>query len=273
MGENADIRHAPKRLRAAGLSDPGRIRPGNEDAVAVLPEWGYLLVADGMGGGNAGATASKIVAAVLPKMLEQRLDTSPASGNPSLLASPSGDETLSLLLRDTLVELSQMIWKQSAGQPGLAGMGATVALACVRGRQAFIAHMGDSRAYLLRQGRLERLTQDHTVVGILLRGGEITPEEAKHHPARSRLSRYVGMQGVVYPDVRAVELANGDRLLLCSDGLTGMVEDAEIARILGSCADPEAACRALVDAANAAGGKDNVTVVVADWGAGGSLVP
>jgi protein phosphatase len=259
MREQATRRERRGDVRSAGLSDKGKVRPANEDAFAMLSKQGLFIVSDGMGGHQAGATASEIVVRVLPKMLQQRV--SALRGN--------AERAVCRALRDTIVALSQNVRQQSAGQPGLAGMGATVVLAWIRNREAFIAHMGDSRAYLYRGEKLKQLTADHSVVGILLRRREITPEEARVHPARSQISRYVGMDGLVYPDVRTLRLSSGDRLLLCTDGLTGMVSDKTIARILGRYREPEAACRSLVDAANAKGGHDNVTVLVADWTAPG----
>jgi protein phosphatase len=245
-------------VRAAALTDVGKMRQANEDAFARLPEQGLFIVSDGMGGHQAGATASKIVVRVLPKMIEQRAEAGRSSRN----------EVMERLLRDTIVDLSRKIREQSVGQLGLAGMGATVVLAYLWGEKAFLAHMGDSRAYLYRRRKLKQLTKDHSVVGILLRRGEITPDEARKHPARSRLSRYMGMDGEVYPDVEVVRLLSGDRLLLCTDGLTGPVPDRAIAKILGDSDDPDAACRALVEAANVAGGPDNITVLVIDWPSG-----
>lgn len=242
-------------VRAAALSDVGRVRQANEDACTVLSDQGMFIVSDGMGGHQAGATASRIVATVLPAMVRKGLDA----------LRRTDEKEIQRVLRDSIVELSQQLRAQSAGQPGLAGMGATIVLALLRQDRAFIAHMGDSRAYLYRGGKLKQLTRDHSVVGILLRRREITPEEARHHPARSRVSRYVGIDGVVYPDVKSVSLARGDRLVLCTDGLTGMVSDKTIAGILKTVSDPETACHALVDAANTAGGNDNITALVADW--------
>ena len=193
------------------------------------------------------------------------VNSSKGTGSSSSEAPRDSVEVTKLILRDTIVELSQLIWKQSSGQPGLSGMGATLVLACIRGDHAYIAHMGDSRAYRYRQNELELLTQDHSVVGILLRDRKITDEEARHHPARGSLSRFMGMQGVVYPDVQDFKLAAGDRLLLCSDGLTGMLPDRVIARTLETERAPETACKALVEAANGNGGKDNITVVVGEW--------
>jgi serine/threonine protein phosphatase PrpC len=143
-------------------------------------------------------------------------------------------------------------------------MGATVVLAVVRGRLAHIAHMGDSRAYLFRQGELERLTQDHSVAAVLQRRGAISPEEAARHPMRARLSRYVGMGGNAYADLRTLELGAGDRLLLCTDGLTETVSDDDIAEALAAQDDLEAACCALADAARDGGGQDNITVLIVE---------
>ena len=245
-------------MHAAALSDIGKVRVTNEDAFALLPEQGLFIVADGLGGHRAGATASKIVVSVLPEMVKQRR------------AAVQDDETttISQLLRDTIAELSLTLREHAASEPGLAGMGATVVVACVQGAQAFIAHMGDSRAYLYRQGELKQLTDDHSVVGILLRRGEITPEEARAHPARNRLTRYVGMEHEAYPDVQTLKLSARDRLLLCTDGLMAMMRDEAITEILAHSHDPQLACQALVDSANAAGGHDNVTVLVADWAGG-----
>jgi protein phosphatase len=242
-------------VRAAGLTDIGKTRLGNEDAFVLLPEQGLYIVADGMGGHNAGALASEIVVKSLPKMIERR-SSSQSGGDAELISS---------CLQDAIVSLSQKIWTEAASRIDLAGMGATVVVASVQPDQAFIAHMGDSRAYLFRHGELRQLTQDHSVVGILLRQGEITPEEAKHHPARGQVSRYVGMEAEVYPDVQWFPTAAGDRLLMCTDGLTGMVSDSVIGDLLSEFADPERACHALAEAANLAGGKDNITAVIVDW--------
>jgi protein phosphatase len=239
-------------LVAASVTDVGRVRGHNEDAYLVDAEHGLFVVSDGMGGQQAGALASQVVVKVLPRLIRERI---------ARLRRPTS-ERIQQALRDAIVELSRQLHQESTSQLGLKGMGATVVVALVRGRCLHIAHMGDSRAYLFRKGSLTQLTEDHSVVGILLRSEQITPEEAKTHPARSQLSRYVGIEGEVHPDARSMGLVKGDRLILCTDGLTGMVSDAEIAAVLKERSEPQEACRALVDAANKAGGTDNITVVV-----------
>ena len=242
-------------MNAAALSDVGRVRKRNEDAVALLPDDGLFIVADGIGSHRAGATASQIVVEALPQMIRTSMSDLPLEDT----------EAWSLAVRDVIVELSQQIREQSASETGFAGMGATVVLAHVHERRVLIAHMGDSRAYVYRDKHLRQLTDDHSVVGVLLRQKQITPDEARDHPARGRLSRYVGMQGEVYPDVQTLGVSTGDRLLLCTDGLSGMITEAAIATALDEYGDAEEVCRALVDAANAAGGRDNITVLVVDF--------
>jgi len=169
------------------------------------------------------------------------------------------------VLRDAILELSQRLRDESKGQAGLQGMGATVVVVWLQGQKAHMAYMGDSRIYHFRDGRLAQLTQDHSVIALLLRHKEITEEEAKQHPARGRLSRYVGMEGDTFSDLYSVSLLPGDRLLLCSDGLTGMVSNNDINHVLADCPDPEVACNELVEMANKAGGKDNITALVINF--------
>jgi protein phosphatase len=239
------------RVAAAGRTDRGRVRTQNEDRWHADPLLGLFLVADGMGGRFAGALAAQKVVDRLPALVQASL---------AGVEVPSARATERL--SEVLTELSEQVRQESEGQPGLEGMGATVVLALVRQAWSLIAHLGDSRAYLLRAGCLEQLTKDHTIVQLLLEIGEISQEEAPHHPARSQVTRYVGMPGEVLPDVQTVELCPGDRLLLCSDGLTGMVDDAAILAILQKKRVPATLCRHLVLAANAAGGIDNITAVV-----------
>ena len=231
------------------------MRDENQDACLADPENSLFMVSDGMGGHQGGALASKAIVSVLPKIIETRFKK---------LKNPHG-RAIHCLLRDSILQLSRQLREESSDQIGLKGMGATLVMALIRNRKAYIAHMGDSRAYLFRQGQLTQLTEDHSVVGILLRSGEITPEEAKTHPARGQLSRYVGMKDEAYPDVQSRTLKKGDRILLCSDGLTGMIDDKTIADLLHRHTDPKVACQSLINAANTAGGHDNITVIILDY--------
>jgi len=245
--QNADLR-----IRAGFASDVGRVRRENEDTCLVSLEQNLFIVSDGMGGHQAGEIASKAVVTALPQILKQRLSPK----------RPAQTGDIELVLRDAIVELSRQLRIQSAGQASLRGMGATVAMVWVRGASVHLAHMGDSRIYLFRRPMLKQLTEDHSVIALLVKHGDITQAQAKDHPMRARLSRHVGMEGEIYPDVQTVRIQNGDRLLLCSDGLTGMVPEDRIAKILQDNIEPDAACKALVAAANAAGGTDNITAVV-----------
>ncbi len=246
---------SPWVVRAKGVTHIGRVRQNNEDNLYVAEKHGLFIVSDGMGGHQAGEVASNAVVTVLPPMIEQLA---------ARLKTPSV-EAFEQVLRDAILELSQRLRDESKGQAGLQGMGATVVVVWLQGQRAHMAHMGDSRIYLFRDKQLTQLTQDHSVIALLLRHKEITEEEAKQHPARGRLSRYVGMEGDTFSDLYTVSLRPDDRLLLCSDGLTGMVSNNEIHQVLASCPDPETACNELVNMANKAGGKDNITVLVINF--------
>ena len=239
---------------AFALTDTGKLRPHNEDSFCLQAERGIFLVSDGMGGQNAGAVASQLVVDRLPQMIAERVDP----------ISARRTKTITLALRDAMVDLSQQVREQGVSRPDLNGMGATLVLGYLRKSRLYVANMGDSRAYLYRNRKLEQLTEDHSVVGIMVQDGEITAEEAKTHPARGTVSRYIGMEGVVYPDVKSMKIREGDKLLLCSDGLWGMVSDEVISETLSRENDPMQASQSLVNAANEAGGRDNITVLIAD---------
>jgi serine/threonine protein phosphatase PrpC len=249
---------APLSLDAAACSEAGRVRPQNQDRCLVDLDHQLFIVADGVGGQQAGEFAAEAVTTVLPPMLFQLKPYS----------QEQTQQRFERLVYRTIRDLSQRLRTESSGRPGLEGMGSTVVLAWVLGQQVLLAHMGDSRAYLLRSGHLSQMTQDHSVLGMLLRNREITPEDARSHPARGRLSRYVGMEGDAGPDVQRIPLYPDDRLLLCSDGLTNMVPDDLIIELLLAHPNPKDACAALAGRANQAGGTDNITVVVINARAG-----
>lgn len=245
------------RVFSAGLTDPGKTRDHNEDAFALCDALGLYVVADGMGGAQAGGLASSLVVQALPAQV---------ASQPKRCGTGGGPEGMAECLRASIETLNREMYEQSRQVSHLRGMGATVVVCLVRGTAAAIAHMGDSRAYLLRGGALERLTEDHALVEMLLKMGQITKAEARTHPGRNVVTRYVGMEGDVGPDVGLVELEDGDLLLLCSDGLTKMLSERTIGETLWNVPDIEAACECLVRAANDAGGADNITVLLIRYG-------
>lgn len=285
----------------AGLSDVGRMRTANEDRWFADPDLGLYLVADGIGGSANGGLAAQIVAEVLPRLLRRKLEALSRPAHPPTQAprasegqkpipprsraglvstelspqpqtrtqsapeNPAASEA-SMQVSAVLVELSEQLRKESQATPGLKGIGSTVVLALVRNGQGIVAHLGDSRAYLLRSGRLEQLTTDHTIAQLLVDRGELTPDEAAAHPGRAQLTRFVGMATEAIPETQNIDLSSGDWLLLCSDGLSGMLSDRQIQSILNQQTLPADACRDLIAAANQAGGKDNVTAVIVAMG-------
>ncbi len=240
------------RLSSFAGSDVGLARSGNEDSYFCGRT--VFAVADGLGGHQGGEVAS--AAAVEPlAALDGRDFADPGEAAEALA--------------DAVREANRAILDRAAGDPDLWGMGTTLTAAARAGdSQLQLAHVGDSRAYLFRDGDFEQLTTDHTVVGELVRRGRLTPAQAAIHPERSILTRAVGLDPRVPVDTPdAVELRAGDQVLLCSDGLTEAVDDDQIAGLLSSEGDGDAACRSLIDAANAAGGPDNITVVLLRAGA------
>jgi serine/threonine protein phosphatase PrpC len=239
------------RLSSFAGSDVGRLRSGNEDSHFCGQT--VFAVADGLGGHQGGEVAS--AAAVEPLAgLDGR----------SFKDAGEAAEALAAAIR----EANEAILDRAGGDPALYGMGTTVTAAAVAGDGHLqLAHVGDSRAYLLRGGTLEQLTSDHTVVGELVRRGRLTPEQAAIHPERSILTRAVGLDPRVPVDLPdPLELQSEDQVLLCSDGLTEAVADGQIAELLSAAPDGHAACRSLIDAANDAGGPDNITVVLVQVG-------
>jgi PPM family protein phosphatase len=240
------------RLSSFAGSDVGRARSGNEDSYFCGRT--VFAVADGLGGHQGGEVAS--AAAVAPlEALDGRELATPTEAAEALAAA--------------IQEANSAILDRAAGDPSLWGMGTTMTAAAVTtDGHLQLAHVGDSRAYLLRDGALEQLTTDHTVVAELVRRGRLTPELAAIHPERSILTRAVGLDPRIPVDTPdALDLRPGDQYLLCSDGLTEAVADPTIAELLSANGDGDAACRSLIDAANEAGGPDNITVVLVRVGA------
>lgn len=255
MEKQASGRCSGPGLDVSWATDVGRMRTANEDCCLALPEEGVLAVSDGMGGEHAGELASRHVTEWLPGLLAEHVHSLP---------NPTAEEVESAL-RDAILVMNHRMRTESSTLDGLNKMGATVTMALVHGAKAHIAHVGDSSAYLIRAGELRRLTRDHSVVGRLLESGAITEEQAGYHPMRGQLSRYVGMGGNAPADVTTLELEDGDRLLLCTDGVTIGMKDEQIQALLVDNEDLDAAPRLLVETAKQANGRDNITVVLAEW--------
>ena len=243
---------ATKRSLAAAGSDPGRARDNNEDRVLCDPERGIYAVIDGVGGESGGEIAAQTALEILQARLSRR----------------TTDDAR--LIREAIALANKQIWEQAQANPALAGMACVLTVAVVDGAQATIGHVGDSRLYLLRAGEIRKITRDHSPVGTREDAGEISESEAMAHPRRNEIFRDVGSaphepdeEGFI--DITRVPFPADAALLLCSDGLSDLVTAQAIrAAVEGNAADPRAAVQALIDAANGAGGKDNVSAVLVE---------
>jgi len=229
-------------LVAGFASHRGLVRQTNEDSFLVRK--GLYVVCDGMGGARGGEVASQMACGRLVALAPR---------------SAGKDE-----LRDAIADANGAIAARSVAEPHLLGMGTTLTSALIADGTVILGHVGDSRAYLLHEGTLRQLTDDHSWVGEMVRRGELTAAQAAVHPHRSVITRALGTDGEAPPDLLEVGLEPGDRLLLCTDGLSGMVSDGKIEEVLRQPDDPQAAADALVQAALEGGGEDNITVVVVD---------
>jgi len=235
--------------KAAARTSKGRVRTGNEDAFGMRPEHGIYVVCDGMGGAAGGEIASRMAVDTIVERM---------SANPGAEQETNGGRDR---LHTAIAEANRIVLERAEREPNLYGMGTTLVALLLENSHALVAHAGDSRCYLLRAGKLERVTQDHSLVDEQMRLGAMTAEEAERSPLRSVITRAIGTQPSITEDVAEIEPQPGDVFLLCSDGLTREVDEDEIARILDAGNDLDRAAQALVDAANEAGGRDNVTAL------------
>ena len=243
------------RLTCAARTDPGRRRENNEDSFCMREELGLFLVADGMGGHVAGEIASRLVAEEVERFI--------AATVPSGAAQRSIDKP-GARLNAAFIEANRKLADRIATDAALYGMATTAVALLADGVSFAIAHVGDSRAYRYRANRLARLTRDHSWVEEQIQAGLLTPDAASRHPWRHVVTRAIAGTMEVGAEVAELALEAGDRLLLCSDGLTSVVADDGIALLLQGDRPPADVCRELVSRANAAGGPDNVTVVLVD---------
>jgi len=228
----------------AARSDVGRVRAGNEDRYLARPP--LFAVADGMGGHRAGEVASALAIELLERTTLE-----------------SGGSELDVIV-DALERSNTAIRERARARRALAGMGTTCTVAVVTDGLVHVGHVGDSRAYRFRAGDLEQLTDDHSLVATMVRDGVLDPDEARNDARRNIITRALGAEDHVDVDVVSSDLASGDRIVLCSDGLSGQVRDDAIVAVLATESDPRRAVDRLVDLANEAGGDDNVTVIVID---------
>ena len=246
------------RLRSSARTSIGQVRENNEDNIRLWTDDAYIVavVADGMGGAVAGEEASRIAVETLQQgKFLQTPDESPLQLN---------DDQIVTWLCDTVREANINIVHKAASNPELRGMGTTMTLAYVRNSRAIIAHVGDSRAYLVdgRSQRITQITADHSFVEALVAAGHLTHEQAEEHPMRNVLYRALGQNEEVDVDVYEAHLRSGDRIVLCSDGLTRHVKPNEIASIVTDEDDPDVASQQLIDLANDRGGEDNVSTII-----------
>ena len=247
------------KIEFAELTDTGKVRDHNEDAIGTNPDIGLMVLADGMGGYNAGEVASGIAVQIVTDLASEAA----AREELNNIDSHSGLMRQSIILRDAVYRSNKIIYQTAQSQTHCEGMGTTIVCTIVADGTASIGHVGDSRIYLYRDTELRQLTRDHSWIDEQLKQGILTPEEARKHPLRNVITRALGSKDEVVVDVEDVELKPDDVLLLCSDGLTGMLEDDEIKEFVESGKDDlHQTCKDLIAAANANGGDDNITVIL-----------
>ncbi|MDZ4768919.1 MAG: Stp1/IreP family PP2C-type Ser/Thr phosphatase [Chloroflexota bacterium] len=247
------------RLRSASGTSIGQVRENNEDNVQLWIQDRFVVavVADGMGGAVAGEQASQIAVEAIQAVYSR------VSGDPPALDQRPDDQIVSLMV-EAIRRANSNILHRASDEPSLRGMGTTMTVAFVRPNRALVAHVGDSRAYMVdsRTRRITQITADHSFVEALVAAGHLTHEQAEDHPMRNVLYRALGQNEELDIDVYEIRLRYGDRIVMCSDGLTHHVKAPEIATIVSEENDPDRACQRLIDLTNARGGEDNVSVVV-----------
>ncbi|MBI4425141.1 MAG: Stp1/IreP family PP2C-type Ser/Thr phosphatase [Elusimicrobia bacterium] len=248
------------RLEIAAKTDPGCVRTNNEDNLAVVEDLGLLVVCDGMGGHSSGEVASQIAADTVKEFALKMM------GGPTQLVPEGGDASRSARARQLeyfVKTANTMIFEKARAFPKDHGMGTTIVAALVDERSMTVAHVGDSRLYVLRNGALQQMTEDHSLVMDQVRRGLITLAEAEKSTIQNILTRALGTEAEVVVDVQDHPLLAGDLLMLCSDGLTKHVAEADLARTLREGKSANELCDALIQKARDGGGSDNITVVVA----------
>lgn len=245
-------------LEFASQSHPGLVRAHNEDAIAISPQCGFAILADGMGGYNAGEIASGIATSVLKETLEEQLARKAWDGR------FNRSRRLHQIVQQSIAHTNESIIEAARLEPSYSGMGTTLAAAFFYYDNVTIAHIGDSRVYRLRHNEMVQLTRDHSVLQDQIDAGLLTAEEARFSQHRNLITRALGVDQAVQVELRDFQTEENDIYLLCSDGLSDMLSAQEIAHLMkGRCKDLPSACEELISLANAKGGRDNISVILA----------
>jgi protein phosphatase len=246
-GKNGLQHNSHRPCNAFGITHQGRVRAGNEDAFLCNPDAGIFVVCDGMGGAAAGEVASRLAA---------------ENANAALLAGEISVEFTDQSVRDAVHAANSAVYSRANSERRLEGMGTTLVMLALSATSALVAHVGDSRCYLWRDEALTRLTADHSLVEEQVRLGQITRRQAERSALQHVITRAIGTAADVMPDVERIEIKPGDLFLLASDGLTKELSDQQLAEMLAAPQPEQRAAEALIEAANAAGGRDNITCIL-----------
>ena len=247
------------KLRTVGVTDTGRVREHNEDAIVSDPEIGLFVLADGMGGYNAGEVASGIAVKTIMNLVREAYETQDLSGTDKM----SGLSRPAVILRDAIARANKIIHQTSKTQEQCEGMGTTVVAGLLHDNRVIIAHVGDSRMYRLRGERFEQVTMDHSLLQELVDRGFYTPEEAQRVTNKNYVTRALGVEPTVDVEINEQPVQKGDCFVLCSDGLTDMVEDEDIHLTISTFGvNLNTVAKQLVQLANDSGGRDNISVML-----------
>lgn len=249
------------KLRATGLTDPGKVREHNEDAIAWDNDIGLFVLADGMGGYNAGEVASGIAVKTIMNLVRESYQIQELGGHDKA----TGLSRPAIILRDAIARANKIIHQTAKTQPQCEGMGTTVVAALFYDNKIIVAHVGDSRLYRLRGERFEQVTLDHSLLQELVDRGFYTPEEAQRVTNKNYVTRALGVEPTVEVEIREEPVQRGDCYVLCSDGLTDMIEDEDIHLTISTFgANLETVAKQLVQLANDSGGRDNISVLLTE---------
>ncbi|HTQ78196.1 MAG TPA: Stp1/IreP family PP2C-type Ser/Thr phosphatase [Burkholderiales bacterium] len=246
-------------LEVASCTDPGMVRSHNEDSIAADPENGLVVLADGMGGYNAGEVASGMATTVITTEMQQLL----AKVNPFDIDQDTKQTVASRMIREQVLKANTSIYQAAQSQPQYAGMGTTLVVCLFYDNKIMVGHLGDSRLYRLRNGKFSQVTRDHSLLQEQIDSGIITAEQAKHAQHKNLVTKALGIDPTVEPEIHEYETRSGDVYLLCSDGLCDMVDDEDMGMTLQAIGgNLKLAAQQLVQMANDNGGKDNVSVIL-----------